>query len=251
MRVTPESAGWRYVGFEAHALRAGDVLERSLESIELCLVVLAGRGDVVAEGAGWNQTWPELGQRATVFDGPPTAVYLPPTSRVRFSATTDVEVALCLAPATRGADPALISPDMIGSITRGSGSNERAIRNILMEDRPAEALLVTEVVTPGGHWSSFPPHKHDKDDLPREAYLEETYYHRLRRAEGWAFQRVYSPSIDIDEAIAVRDGDVVLVPAGYHPVSATPGYDLYYLNVMAGPVRKWQSTLDPDLAWLA
>jgi len=250
-RVSPESAGWQYVGFEVQALRAGAVLHRSLESVELCLVVLSGSGDVVATGAGWERFWAGVGGRDSVFHGPPHAIYLPPDSTVQLSASTDAEVALCMAPATRGAEPALITPDVIGSFTRGSGSNEREIRNILMEDRPAESLLVTEVLTPGGHWSSYPPHKHDTEDLPRESYLEETYYHRLRRVEGWAVQRIYSRDTGLDETIVVHDGDVVLVPGGYHPVSATPGYDLYYLNVMAGPVRKWQSTLDPDLAWLA
>jgi len=250
-RVTPESAGWRYVGFEVRALRAGEVLERELEGFEVCLVVLSGTGNAIAGAAGRQHRWEGVGRRTSVFDGAPHAIYLPPGSALRFTADTDVELALCTAPAAQGPEPAHVTPEMIGSFTRGSGSNEREVRNILMEDRPAASLLVTEVLTPGGHWSSYPPHKHDVEDLPREAYLEETYYHRLRRTEGWAVQRVYSKESGLEETIVVHDGDVVLVPGGYHPVSATPGYDLYYLNVMAGPVRKWQSTLDPDLAWLA
>ena len=106
----------------------------------------------------------------------------------------------------------------------------------------------TEVITPAGHWSSFPPHKHDVDDPPRETALEETYYHRLRPAGGFAFQRVYSPERALDESFAVGDGDVVLVPAGYHPVAAGARHDLYYLNVMAGPRREWRVTVDPDFA---
>jgi 5-deoxy-glucuronate isomerase len=131
--------------------------------------------------------------------------------------------------------------------TRGSGTMERTIHDILMEDQPAETLLVTEVLTPGGHWSSYPPHKHDTQDLPREAYLEELYYHRLRRPDGWAIQRVYTRDGTLDATMTVRDGDCVLVPRGYHPVSAAPGFDLYYLNVMAGPVRRWRVTFDPDV----
>ena len=119
-----------------------------------------------------------------------------------------------------------------------------------MEDAAAESLLVTEVITPAGHWSSYPPHKHDTNDPPKETQLEETYYHRLRQANGFAVQRVYTADRTLDETVAVRDGDVVLVPRGYHTVSAAPGYELYYLNVMAGPVRKWCVTFDPEHEWL-
>jgi len=159
------------------------------------------------------------------------------------------EVALCWAPATHGVDPALIRATDVNVFTRGSGRTERTIHNILMEDRPAESLLVTEVVTSGGNWSSYPPHKHDTDDPPRETYLEETYYHRMKRPEGFAVQLVYTDDRSVDEALHVRDGDVVLVPRGYHPVAAVPGYDLYYLNVMAGPARRWLVTTDPDHRW--
>ena len=125
---------------------------------------------------------------------------------------------------------------------------ERTIHDILMEAQPAETLLITEVLTPGGHWSSYPPHKHDTHDPPRETYLEELYYHRLRRPDGWAVQRVYARDGSLDVSVAVRDGDCVLVPRGYHPVSAAPGFDLYYLNIMAGPLRQWRVTLDEDVA---
>ena len=159
------------------------------------------------------------------------------------------EVAFCWAPASRGAEPALIQAAEIKPFRRGSGRTERTIHNILMEDRPAEALLVTEVLTPAGNWSSYPPHKHDTDDPPRETYLEETYYHRMARAEGFAVQLIYTDDRSLDEAIQVRDGDLVLVPRGFHPVAAGPGYDLYYLNVMAGPTRRWLVTTDADHRW--
>jgi 5-deoxy-glucuronate isomerase len=166
------------------------------------------------------------------------------------SAASDTcEVALCWAPAERGVEPALISAKDVKVLKRGSGQTERTIHNILMEDRPAESLLVTEVITPGGNWSSYPPHKHDTDDPPRETYLEETYYHRMKRPEGFAVQLVYTDDRSLDEALKVGDGDVVLVPRGYHPVAAGPGYDLYYLNVMAGPTRRWLVTTDPRHSW--
>ena len=234
VRVTPGSAGWRYVGFEVVGV-AGR-LERREEARETCVVVLSGTcdlsaGDVEARGLG----------RRDVFAGPPQAIYVPPG--VAWTAVGDAQLALCTAPASGRLPPRLLDEPTL--LTRGEGTEERRIANILMEDEEAESLLVTEVITPRGHWSSYPPHKHDTDDPPRETYLEETYYHRLDPADGFAFQRVYTDDRSLDEAVAVRDGDVVLVPRGYHPVAAGARHDLYYLNVMAGPVREWRISADP------
>jgi 5-deoxy-glucuronate isomerase len=118
-----------------------------------------------------------------------------------------------------------------------------------MGDSEADSLLVVEVLTPPGHWSSYPPHKHDRDDPPNETLLEETYYHRISPAQGFGMQRVYTDDRSLDEAIAFRDRDCVLVPRGYHTVSAPPGYAVYYLNVMAGPTRAWAFANDPDHEW--
>ena len=247
VNVTPESAGWRHVGFQTFHLHAGQRLQRQTLAEEACVVLLAGRCRAWAA----DQTWPELGGRTSPFDGPPHALYVPLRTEYALEALTDVELAIGTGPVATPTDvrvPRLITPDDVRVSTRGSGSMERTIHDILMEDQPAETLLVTEVLTPGGHWSSYPPHKHDTQDLPRETYLEELYYHRLRRPEGWAIQRVYTRDATLDVSVAVRDGDCVLVPRGYHPVSAAPGFDLYYLNVMAGPIRQWRVTLDPDVA---
>ena len=135
-------------------------------------------------------------------------------------------------------------------LTRGSGTNTRHVQNILPETEPAHSLLVVEVITPPGHWSSYPPHKHDRDALPDESLLEETYYHRLDPAQGYAVQRVYTDDRSLDETMAVEDRDVVLVPRGYHPVGAPHGYRLYYLNVMAGPRRIWRFRNDPAHEWM-
>ncbi|TMD92814.1 MAG: 5-deoxy-glucuronate isomerase [Chloroflexi bacterium] len=244
--ITRESAGWSYVGFDVYRLARGANLDRATGQHEVCAVLLSGRADV---SFGSNK-WAGVGSRSSVFDGAPDAVYAPPGGTIAVTAASDLcEVALCWAPAERGAEPALMPASAVKPFKRGSGSTERTIHNILMEDRPAESLLVTEVLTPGGNWSSYPPHKHDTDDGPRETYLEETYYHRTARPEGFAVQLVYTDDRSLDEAIQVRDGDVVLVPRGYHPVAAAPGYDLYYLNVMAGPRRRWLVTTDPDHRW--
>lgn len=243
-RVTPESAGWLYVGFEVYRLVRGARLERATDGREVCAVLLSGRADITFGG----REWAEIGRRDSVFDGiPPYAVHAPPGGTLSVQAVSEVlELALCWAPALKGVDPVLITPEDCRVSSRGEGDTGRRIHDVLMEDRLAEALLITEVLTPGGHWSSYPPHKHDTDDPPRETYLEETYYHRARRPGCFAVQLVYTDDRSLDAALRVRDGDVVLVPRGYHPVSAAPGCDLYYLNVMAGPLRQWRVTVDPD-----
>ncbi len=145
----------------------------------------------------------------------------------------------------------MIGPAGISLTERGTGTNLRYINNIAMEDRDvADSLLVTEVFTPAGHWSSYPPHRHDEDDYPRMTYLEETYYHRLKPAQGFGVQRVFTEDGSLDETLSVADHDVVLVPRGHHPCAAPYGYEMYYLNVMAGPLRKWRFANHPDHEWI-
>ena len=245
--VTPQTAGWRYVSFRALRVPRGERFAMNTEGSELCVVVIGGR---CAVRVG-DLSWPEVGERASPFDGPPHAIYAPPHAAVEVAARDgDVEIAIGAAPAKRGEKARQIAPADVRREIRGSGSMERTIHHILMEDARAETLLVTEVVTPAGHWSSYPPHKHDTNAPPIETQLEETYYHRLREGKGFAVQRVYTADRELDETVAVRDGDLVLVPRGYHTVSAAPGYELYYLNVMAGPVRRWCVTFDPEHEWL-
>ncbi len=245
VKVTPQSAGWEYVGFEVVKLDAGGVAERRADGVEVCLVPIRGACSVSSGSEGW-----EVGGRGSPFDGPPHALYLPPGAECRIEASADLELAICSAPAERGVEPFVVLPEDIEVEVRGSGNMEREVRPILMAEREVESLLVVEVITPNGHWSSYPPHKHDRDAPPEETYLEETYYHRVRPENGFAVQRVYTDDRSLDETLTVGDGDVVLVPGGYHPVSAPPGYDLYYLNVMAGPIREWIFNNDPDHEWL-
>jgi len=166
------------------------------------------------------------------------------------TATTGLTLAVCSAPGGGSYEARVIAPGSHAQITRGKGSNTRYVTDILPEGDPAHALLVVEVITPAGNTSSYPPHKHDTDDLPRESLLEETYYHRLKPPQGFALQRVYTDDRSLDEAMAVEDGDVTLVPRGYHPVATVHGYDLYYLNVMAGPTRTWKFHNAPEHEWL-
>jgi 5-deoxy-glucuronate isomerase len=244
--VTPQRAGWTYVGFRVVRLAAGQTYDGAEDGREACLVILSGTVDVAAGGTRFAG----LGDRTDVFAGPPTSVYIPAGLAYHIHAGGAAEIAICTAPGTGQGSPRVIRPEQVGQETRGRGTNTRYVRNILDDKAEAESLLVVEVITPGGHWSSYPPHKHDRDAAPEETLLEETYYHRLSPPQGFAFQRVYTDDRSIDEAITLEDGDVVMVPRGYHPVAAAHGYDLYYLNVMAGPSRHWVFANDPAHEWI-
>ena len=214
---------------------------------ERALVILEGTVEVSAG----KDRYGSLGSREHVFEGPPPPVLLlAPGTTLEVVAESPATVILADAPAADAHHTRLIEPGDILVETRGHGNTERRIHHLLPPSAPAGRLILFEVFTPGGNWSSYPPHKHDTEDPPREAYLEELYYYRFARPEGWAFARVYTDDRTLDECVAPGDGDVALVPRGFHPVAAPAGYDAYYLNVMAGPHRAWHFTLDRDHAWL-
>jgi 5-deoxy-glucuronate isomerase len=240
-RVTPDSAGWRYLSFEVFT----GSFSREGDHVETVLVPL--RGTCRVEAAG--QTW-EIGTRDNVFAGMPTALYLPRDTSVE--AEVEGEVAVCGARCGRKREPVLISAADVEIEVRGAGNATRQINHIVRPDFPAERILVVEVYTPSGNWSSYPPHKHDEDHGEREAVLEETYYFRTRLDPPGAFavQRLYSPAHALDLTVAVRDGDLLVVPYGYHTTCAAHGYDLYYLNALAGDRRTMAAADDPELAWI-
>ncbi len=244
-RITPESAGWRYVGFEVFDLAPRQTLARALPDREQCLVLLSGSASVRVA----TEDYGAIGARQNPFTGKPFAVYVPPRAEVRLTAESACELAVGSAPAEGRFRPRLILPEDVQEEVRGTGTNTRYVLDILPESAEAESLLVVEVRTPGGHWSSYPPHKHDSA-AGGESQLEEIYYHRLSRPGGFAFQRVFTDDRSLDETMSVEDRDLVLVPRGHHPVSAPHGFTLYYLNVMAGPVRRWRISYAPGYEFL-
>lgn len=246
--ITPQSAGWRYVGFSLFRLRGGETVSEATDKNEVIIVVVEGK----ASFRTGNRDWGVLGDRMDVFEKtPPHCLYCSSFSSWTASAETDCTIAVCSAPGKGGHESRRIGPEGISLTERGKGTNTRYINNIAMEaDDYCDSLLVTEVFTPAGHWSSYPSHRHDEDDYPNITYLEETYYHRLRPASGFAVQRVYTDDGLLDETMAVKDHDVVLVPRGHHPVGAPYGFELYYLNVMAGPLRKWRFVPAPEVEWI-
>ena len=247
--ITPQSAEWGYVGFTLYDLQPGETAAAQTGDREVILVVVEGKAKVYAAGADWG----EMGERMSVFEKtPPHCLYVPNGSEWSVEAMTPAKVAICSAPGKGNYPAQRLGPEGIELTQRGKGQNTRFINNIAMEGRDvADSLLVTEVFTPAGNWSSYPSHRHDEDDFPRITYLEETYYHRINPADGFGIQRVYTDDGSLDETMAVSDGDVVLVPKGHHPCGAPYGFEMYYLNVMAGPLRKWRFVLSPPVEWIA
>lgn len=245
--VSAAAAGWTYVELAVHRLAPGASIELPADDRERLVLVLEGRAGVSVGSAELGI----VGSRESVFDGPPPPVVLAaPGSAVRVVADGRALVAIASAPGGPVRRTALVRPEEILVEQRGSRQTARRIHHLLPPAAEAGRLIAFEVFTPAGNWSSYPPHKHDTEDPPREAQLEELYLYRFAKPQGFAFQRVYTSDGALDETVTAHDLDIVLVPAGYHPVAAAAGYPCYYLNVMAGPNRAWHFTVDPDHAWL-
>jgi 5-deoxy-glucuronate isomerase len=246
--VTPRRAGWEYVGFAVRQIAAGDSWGGRTGRHEVCLVLLSGLASV-----SWSPGQPKavrLGPRRDVFSDYPHAVYLPPGTTFELRASRATEVAACQSPSSKRFPARLIRPEDCGLEVRGGGNATRQIIDILPASAAADRLLVCEVLTPAGNWSSYPPHKHDRHAPPIEADLDETYYYRFSGPDGYGIQRLYTPARRSDHVLRVTDGDLVLVRDGYHPFVAAPGYDAYYLNTLAGSFRAMAATDDPRYAHL-
>jgi 5-deoxy-glucuronate isomerase len=214
---------------------------------ESLLVILGGRCSVAVEGMG---NWDGLGERADVFSGAATSVYVPAGVPYRISSNGPAEIAVFRAPAAEGGKAYVVRPSEVTVATRGNGAWRRTVHTILDESRPAQRLVAGETFNDPGAWSSYPPHKHDRHDPPNEVRLQEVYHFRLRPPAGFGVQRLYSPERGVDFSFIVEDGDTVLIPFGYHPVVAAPGYRLYYLWALAGEGRHLAIREDPAHAWV-
>ena len=244
--LAPRDMGFQYLSFQIRKLRAGQSYAGSTRDRELGIVALGGVFSVASTAGNFGP----IGGRKTVFDGMPWALYLPLETSFTIAADTDCDLALCSCPATERHPARLIRPGEVRVEIRGGGNATRQINHFMGPEFPAERLLMCEVYTPSGNWSSYPPHKHDVHRPPAEVDLEEIYYYRIGNPLGYAIQKVYTKDGRIDETLTVRDGELVLVPEGYHPVVAAHGYDVYYLNALAGSARSMAASDDPDYAWV-
>jgi 5-deoxy-glucuronate isomerase len=253
LAVTPEQAGWTYSGLRVLDLPAGGEQRLDTGEDEVIVLPLAGSCRVTVDGEQYD-----LAGRPSVFAGPSDLVYAPRDATVTVTTVDGGRFALCTARASRRLPPRCVPAADVPVLIRGTGNCSRQVHNFGFPGAlDADRIIAVEVITPGGNWSSYPPHKHDEDRAGQESVLEEIYYYEVRGQnghDGMAYQRVYgTPDRPIDVLAEVRTGDVVLIPHGWHgPAMAVPGYDLYYLNVMAGPgaEREWLISDDPAHGWI-
>ena len=247
INVGVDDAGWDFVSLRVQKIAAGGFFNLATGDDEVCLVPLVGSVTVEVDGGTY-----ELVRPGSVFDGKPSALYVPIDRSVRVTADKDAEFAVTGSKAKRSFPVQFISAADIDVEIRGAGNAARQINHIVKPEFEADNLLVVEVFTPSGNWSSFPPHKHDVDDMPGESKLEEIYYYRIDEEDGFALQRLYTADGSFDYAWVIRDGDLLLVTEGYHAFAIAHGYTGYYLNILAGPAdyRTMQPSDDPAYAWV-
>jgi 5-deoxy-glucuronate isomerase len=243
VEVSRTRARWKYIDFAVRHVSPQKPWSSDTGACECCLILLAGKCRV-----RYTDAEVTLGPRASVFAAYPHALYLPRRTRFVIAAAEPTEIADARAPARRTLAARAIAPADCGFEVRGGGNATRQIIDIMPPAFSADRLMVCEVLTPSGNWSSYPPHKHDADRPPRETKLEEIYYYRFEHADAYGFQRLYDG--DGDATLTVRHGDVVTVRRGYHPFVTAYGYNAYYLNVLAGTRRSLAASDDPRYAAL-
>lgn len=257
--VSPQEAGWKYIHFQSRRLAAGEQWTFPAGQYEIALILLAG----TLRAESNRGVWPAIGKRNNVFQGLPEALYLPIQSNLTLTGLTDCEFALAWVEAGREHPARFIPQEDVTVEIRGGDNVTRQINGIIRPGFDCDRLVVVEVYTPGGNWSSYPPHKHDyhhtaPDGSLAEADLEEVYYYKIDRPQGYAFQWIYTGDTSplqqkgepIDAVLRLKNDDLVLVPEGYHPVVSAPGFTTYYLNVLAGSAQSLTAEDDPTYAWV-
>lgn len=252
VRVTPETAGWEHLSFAARTLSRGEIWQGNTGPCEYGFVVLGGSCSIESS----RGEWPKIGRRPDVFSGMPYALYLPCETDFTVTALLGgVDIAYGWCRSEGNHPPRLVTPEQVAVEIRGGGNATRQINSLIPPGFDCHRLVAVEVYTPAGSSSSYPPHKHDVHRVDAagkllEADLEETYFYKFDRPEGYAIQRVYTSDLRLNEVMVARNNDVVLVPEGYHPVAAAHGYQTYYLNFLAGSAQSLANADDPEHAWI-
>jgi len=251
-KVTPKEADWELLHFAARRMSAGEQWEFDTGENEFGIVVLGGTCSAETSRGAWNP----IGRRTNVFDGMPYTLYLPRRTQVKIEAIGDgLDLGYGWCETDQDHPAKLISPEEVKVEIRGGGNATRQINDMIPPGFDCHRLIVVEVYTPSGNWSSYPPHKHDVHRVSEsgdliEADLEETYFYKQDRPGGYAIQRVYTSDGSLDELVIARSDDIVLVPEGYHPVVSAHGYNTYYLNFLAGSAQSLANVDDPEHAWV-
>ncbi len=258
LSTTPKEAGWEYISFQVRRLSPGGGWSFASGENELAIVILSGDISVSSNRGKWDGI-----SRQDVWSSAATALYLPRHTEFTITARRDSEFAVTWVPTDEDHDPWLIRPQDVPVSVRGGDNVSRQINDLLPPGSPVHRLVLVEVYTPSGNWSSYPPHKHDvhiEDDNGNliEADLEEVYFYKIDKPEGYAYQRVYTDEnsplhragTPIDALVRAENNCAVLVPEGYHPVVSAPGYTTYYLNVLAGSAQSLANQDDPQFTWV-
>jgi 5-deoxy-glucuronate isomerase len=249
--VTPGSAGWELLNFEARLMNEGEVWHSNTGENEYAIVILGGKCSVESTAGNWFS----VGKRKNVFDGMPYAVYLPRHTEFAVHCESDLlDIACGWCHSDADSFARLITPEDSKTEFRGGENASRQINSIIPPGFECNKIVAVEVFTPGGNWSSYPPHKHDehkeKEGVLLEADLEEIYFYKFDKPNGYAIQHVYNDSKSLNELCIAENNDIILVPEGYHPVVAAPGYNAYYLNFLAGSAQSLKATDDPAHTWV-
>jgi 5-deoxy-glucuronate isomerase len=239
----------KLLGMELLVLMDGQTHTAHSGGREVLAVLLGGKGTFTVNG----QTFAKVGGRPNPFAGKPHSVYIPCGADYTITAHGRLEVALTSAPSELKTEPYVIAPERCTTGVWGAANFSRNFCQILtlagQPDLPAARLIVGETATPSGNWSTFPPHKHEVEDLPREAYHEEMYYFKVSPADGFGLTRYYNG--EVDTGYVVRDSSILMAPNGYHTVVSAPGYTTWYLWFLAGNHRIQATADDPALGWVS
>ncbi len=244
--ITKENSAMGMIEVDMLRLADGRTKKYSEQDKEYGIVILGGSCSIEGEGFSYKN----IGKRKDVFDGPATCAYIPRNTVFTITAVGEVTIAVCKSPAKADFKPVLVNPEDVIIKDMGKPGWERQAHFILDERIDANLIYIGEAFVKGGQWASYPPHKHDDDNMPTEGFLEEIYYYDFKKPTGFGIQKVYTKEGDIDETYTVKSGDFVEIPRGYHPFGAVPGYDNYYLWIMAGENRGFFMTTDEDHEWL-
>jgi 5-deoxy-glucuronate isomerase len=239
----------KFIEFGILRLKKGKSFQGTLENKEAALIILKGKFTVKVEATFMApKEWKSIGERSSVFNGQAYGVYIPSHSSYEIRGEEDGEIAIAKSPSDLESEPRLITPREVKVNLRGKGNFQRNVYDIIDSDIKAQRLLVGETINPPGNWSSYPPHKHDEDNLPTESKLEELYFFKVNPPEGFGLIRLYDKTKD--KVYTVQNNDVVVIDKGYHPVAAAPGYSLYYLWILAGEKRTLFPNDDPQHSWV-
>jgi len=235
------------IDFSVLKLTKNQKYENKSQTHERVVVILGGKCDILAG----NKSYKNIGKRKNVFEGKPYSVYIPAGVNFTVRAVSkDFEAAVCAVKSSAAGEPMLITPAKVRKRVVGKANWQRDVYDIVYEATAGDKILVGETITPSGNWSSVPPHRHEKEDMPHESKHEETYFFKIDPAQGFGFQWVYTDDLSLDEVYVLRNNDLVVIPKGYHPVAAAPGYKVYYLWILAGNNRLLRPKDDPKHKWL-